>query len=106
MRLRIGVLAGLGGLALVGLAGSAARAGERGSAIEAEAECGPGFLAVPGTRTCLRLAGQVRSDVGARMPGSDGRVRPQAGGRVTLDARTQTEHGPVRVVLQAGTGPR
>ena len=93
------------GLALAAFAGiAAAQAGERPLAPDSNAHCGPGFTAVPGTRTCLRLGGQVRSDVAVGRSAASGSARPEVSGRVTLDARTATEHGPVRVFIQAGTG--
>lgn len=73
---------------LVGAAGS-------GSA------CAPGFQPIEGTRTCVRIGGQVRAEAvagrGQRRPlGADGRVR--------FEARTQTDYGPARAVIQVRGG--
>lgn len=73
---------------------------------------GPGFVEVPGTRTCIRIGGRVRAEAG----GGTGRVSrddiaaPRASGRVSVDTRTDTDYGPVRTFVrmragQPGTGP-
>ncbi|WP_210496284.1 porin [Microvirga antarctica] len=76
--------------------------------VESERVCasqGAGFFSVPGTETCLRIGGRVRSDV---VMGS-GRSRlqdvsgVQTGARVTLDARTPTPYGPLRTVIRYQT---
>lgn len=95
------------------LAAEAASAGEGGalrrrpepapSALDG-ARCGPGFTELPGTRTCLRLGGRVRAEVGAGRSRAGAAVRPGVGGRVTLDARTHTEQGPLRTVIQMRAG--
>ncbi len=77
----------------------------------AERDCaalGPGFAPVPGTRTCLRVSGRVRADAvasSARSRGEDA-ARLEHGARVRLDARTRTDYGPLRVVIDAGVGGR
>ncbi len=77
----------------------------------AERDCaamGPGFAPVPGTQTCLKLGGRVRADAVAGTAGSRaaGATRLEHGARIRLDARTRTEYGPLRVVIDAGVGGR
>ncbi|MGO4704319.1 porin [Microvirga sp. 2MCAF38] len=64
--------------------------------------CMPGFTSVPGTRTCLRVSGRIRSDVvmGGPSSRSHDNTRIASDGRLTFDARTQTEYGPLRVVIR------
>ena len=65
-------------------------------------EYGPGFFRQPGSSTCLRVSGQVRGEAGIRQRGSA--LQDSTGfssrARVMLDARTQTELGPVRLVFR------
>jgi hypothetical protein len=78
---------------------SAARAGSC-------AAQGPGFTRLPGTETCLRVGGRVRSEVstqGTRAHGSDS-VAFGAQGRLDLDARTATEYGPLRAFVRIKGG--
>ncbi len=77
----------------------------------AERDCaalGPGFAPVPGTATCLKLGGRVRADAVASSARSraEGTTRLEHGVRVRLDARTRTDYGPLRVVIDAGVGGR
>lgn len=67
--------------------------------------CDPGFAPIAGTRTCVKVGGQVRSEASvgkgrARAMGADARVR--------LEARTMTDYGPARGVIEmrAGNIPR
>lgn len=81
------------GLGLAGLAASTFPA----------AACPPGFLALQGSDTCVRISGRVRADTvigSSRSRGSDS-VRTGAGGRIQLDLRKQTEYGPLRAVIRA-----
>ncbi len=65
-------------------------------------EYGPGFFRQPGSSTCLRISGQVRGEAGVRQRGSA--MQDSTGfssrARVMLDARTQTELGPLRLVFR------
>ena len=65
-------------------------------------EYGPGFFRQPGSLTCLRISGQVRGEAGLRQRGSS--FQDSTGfssrARVLLDARTQTELGPLRLVFR------
>lgn len=71
---------------------------------------GPGFLEVPGTSTCIRVSGRIVTDVtgGTRRVSREDVVGLGASGSVALDARTNTEYGPVRgyVRMRAGQGTR
>jgi hypothetical protein len=104
-------LTGIVALALVG-AGSAALGAElpakSAAAVEPVRACtsqGAGFFSVPGSETCVKVSGRVRSDylVGqarSRVQDSSGFV---TGGRVQLDARTPTPYGPLRAVVRYDT---
>ena len=70
---------------------------------------GPGFYQIPGSSTCVRIAGRVASDYTA---GSRRAARDEAGGfrsegRVSLDTRTDTAYGPLRsfVRVRVRSGP-
>ncbi len=75
----------------------------------AKAACpsGPGFVAVPGSDTCLRLSGRVAAGatVGRHQPAGSG-AGTGAEGRLSIDARTATEAGPVRAFVRLGAGQR
>lgn len=66
---------------------------------------GPGFAPIPGADTCVRVSGRVRSevDVGSqRSVGGygGGGARLNAEARAALDARTETDAGPLRTVVR------
>lgn len=69
---------------------------------------GPGFIMLPGTTTCVRIAGRVSAQATAasRRVSRDDIVGLGATGRVSLDARSDTPYGPVRgyVRMRAGQG--
>lgn len=82
----------------------------RATASEAKAqpcpEQGPGFVRMPGSATCLRLSGRAAGGIAVRS-GRDGTAaRPEADGRFALDARTDTDLGPLRTYVRVGTGRR
>jgi Porin subfamily len=62
---------------------------------------GPGFQALPGTTTCVRMSGHVRgeADVASRRSGSLGSSL-NAEARATMDARTGAGDWPLRGVVQ------
>ena len=75
------------------------------ASVEPQRSCvtqGTGFFSVPGTETCLRVSGRVRSEYRY--------VQPQrrfqdasgfrSGARVQLDARTPTPYGTLRTVIR------
>lgn len=66
---------------------------------------GPGFVAVSGTTTCMRVGGRVRAGA-TSAPGRapDGAGAFGAGGRVSVDTRTETGVGPVRTFVRVGAG--
>jgi hypothetical protein len=69
---------------------------------------GPGFVAVPGSDTCLRLSGRVAAGAAAanrRGPAEPG-AEPRLGGHLSVDARTATEAGPVRAFVRLDAGQR
>jgi hypothetical protein len=59
--------------------------------------CMPGFVALSGTRTCVKVSGRVRSEFVTGRAWNGG-LRSE--GRIGLDARTMTEHGPLRAVIR------
>jgi len=66
---------------------------------------GAGFFYIPGTQTCLRVAGRARFETEFVTPknqndGNGGGVGYRAIGRIALDARTQSEYGPVRAFVR------
>jgi hypothetical protein len=73
-------------------------------------EHGPGFARIAGSDACVRISGRVRAEAttGTKRVSRDDIAGLGASGRVTLDARANTEFGPVRGVisLKSGTGPR
>lgn len=63
---------------------------------------GAGFVTAPGGGTCVRLSGRVAADLIAR-PEGERRARIVAPtGRIAIDARTETEYGPVRTFVRMG----
>jgi hypothetical protein len=63
----------------------------------ADAACahkGRGFVQVPGTMTCVKVAGQAVAEADAAGGGRRSRVR--VGGTVSMDVRSDTALGPVR----------
>lgn len=103
MSLRAAALALLAGLA----APAALASGPPDLAAGACAGYGPGFAPVPGTRTCLKVGGRVRSEAGIG-GGRAGRVEHRArfgtAARLRAEAVTPTELGPFRAVIEVGAG--
>jgi len=63
----------------------------------ADAACahkGRGFVQVPGTMTCVKVAGRAVAEADAAR--GDRGSRMSAGGTVSMDVRTDTALGPVR----------
>ncbi|EIM28528.1 porin [Microvirga lotononidis] len=74
------------------------------SQAQAASACPPGFAMLQASDTCVRISGQVRGETllgSSRQRASDS-VQTQAGGRVRLDVRKQTEYGPLRAVISVG----
>ncbi|WP_375462892.1 porin [uncultured Methylobacterium sp.] len=67
---------------------------------------GAGFVRVPGSPTCIRLSGRVAAGADLRA-GRDGTVAvPMTVGRFAIDARTDSDLGPVRTFVRIGNGRR
>jgi hypothetical protein len=103
--------AGCLGACLVVLAGPAAALDLALPPIPAPcAAQGPGFAAqgtgIGGTQTCLRIGGRVRAEAGTapRRPGREAPSPVRASGRLSIDARTPTELGPVRTFIRLHGG--
>lgn len=69
---------------------------------------GPGFVEVPGTSTCMRVGGRVRSEytTGTRQVSRDQIAGFGTSGRVSVDTRTDTAYGPLRSYVRVGVGSR
>lgn len=67
---------------------------------------GRGFVQVPGTATCMRIGGRLRGEAqtGKRRISADEIASFRNEGRLSLDARTQTDYGPVRTFVRIRGG--
>ncbi len=74
---------------------------------------GPGFIEVPGSTTCIRIGGRVRADydLGGRGRVARDRLAPAdriggfgTGARLTVETRTDTELGPLRLIYRMDAG--
>lgn len=77
------------------------------AAVYAANQYGEGFFTIPGTQTCLRLGGMARLDAGASGPqrgGSANRYGTAVIGRLSADARTQTDWGVLRSFIRLQLG--
>jgi hypothetical protein len=63
---------------------------------------GTGFFTIPGTDTCLRIAGRARGEIRYLEPGAraDDAIGFRARARIALDARTRTSFGLLRAKTQ------
>ncbi|UMY17968.1 porin [Methylobacterium organophilum] len=72
--------------------------------MEACPEYGAGFGRIPGTSTCLRLSGRLAAD--AALGHTSGSAARPLQGRVSVDARSSSDYGPVRSFVRIGGGIR
>ncbi|MGO4571403.1 porin [Microvirga sp. 2TAF3] len=75
-----------------------------GPAIAAQpSACPPGFSALQGSDTCVRVSGRMRAEsvIGSARTRGSNAFQSGASGRVQLDVRKQTEYGPLRAVIRA-----
>nr|WP_246736171.1 porin [Enterovirga sp. DB1703] len=99
----LGLLLGASGLAL---------AAEPWVAPEVAKPCphyGPGWIAVQGSSTCVRIGGRVVADftAGGKAGPEVRREMPRGfgtGARVTLESRTETELGPLHLIYRMDAG--
>jgi hypothetical protein len=104
-RIRLAGFFALGLLAPCVPALGAELAARNAAAVEPNRACarqGAGFFSIPGSETCLRVSGRVRSDyriapVRSRFQDTSGF---RTGARVQLDARTPTPYGMLRTVIR------
>ena len=63
---------------------------------------GAGFFYIPGTETCLRVAGRVRAEFRYLEPSdrSQDAIGFRARGRIQLDSRTATAYGLLRTFVR------
>lgn len=82
------------------------RAEPQARRLEACPTMGSGFVRLPGSRTCLRLSGRAAANLDMQAGRQGAIARPDAAGRIAVDARTETDLGPVRTYLRVGTRHR
>jgi Porin subfamily len=82
--------------------GKALTAKPNAQALQPCPEHGPGFVRTPGGGACVRVGGRVRveAQAGTRRIPNDAVTGLRAGGRLDLDARAQTDYGPVRAFVR------
>lgn len=100
MRLQI-----LGLAVMAGAASTPLLAADRFPVEPAARSCpgyGPGFVEVPGTSTCIRIGGRVRSEfgVGTNRTASAGTTGFRNSGQISMDTRTSTAYGPLRTFVR------
>lgn len=83
-----------------------ARAEPRVHGLETCPALGGGFVRLLGSRTCLRLSGRAAAGLDVQAGRGGAAARPDAGGRFAVDARTETDLGPVRTFVRVGSGHR
>lgn len=66
---------------------------------------GAGFVRTPVGSTCVRVSGRVRAGADLAI-GRDVTTAPTAAGRFAIDARTESDLGPVRTYVRIGNGRR
>jgi hypothetical protein len=115
------LLGAAAGIAAIGAAQAADLPMTKGEAVEYVKVCsafGPGFFYIPGSDTCLKIAGEIRADYRFYNQSGDGvrgrNFNPDSynqtrnnlttafntEARVSFDARTQTEYGLLRSFFQ------
>lgn len=70
--------------------------------MEACPEQGAGFARIPGTATCVRVSGRIAAGIDM----GRGRSAAPVHGRFSVDARSDTDLGPVRSFLRIDAGHR
>jgi hypothetical protein len=98
-------LGSVAGLAAVAGAQAADLPARKAAAVEYVRVCstyGAGFFYIPGTETCLRVAGRVRAEYQYLEPQfrEDASIGFRARGRVQLDSRTATAYGLLRAFVR------
>src|SRR5271169_104940 len=62
---------------------------------------GPGFFYIPGSDTCIKIGGRARFEyVNFQQYGRGSDSSFRAAGRITVDARTQTDFGLLRAFIR------
>lgn len=67
---------------------------------------GPGFVRLPGSKSCTRISGRVAAGADLRARQGATAVAPAAAGRVAIDNRTDSDLGEVRTFIRIGNGRR
>ena len=98
------LLASAAGLAAVATASAADLPSKKAAPVEYVKVCpafGPGFFYIPGSETCLKISGNVWVEGMWAQPytKSQDTIGTRVQGRITLDARTNTEYGLLRTVV-------
>src|SRR3954447_1813049 len=105
MMMRTLLLGAAAGLVTVGAAQAADLPMTKAEAVEYVKVCtefGEGFFYIPGTETCLKIAGEVRANYqfDDREGRNDDVTNFNSQGRIKFDARTSTEYGILRSYFQ------
>ena len=98
------LLASAAGLAAVATASAADLPSKKAAPVEYVKVCpafGPGFFYIPGSETCLKISGNVWVEGMWAQPYTKAQdtLGTRVQGRITLDARTNTEYGLLRTVV-------
>ncbi len=93
------------GLFWIGGAGAADLPSRKAAPVEYVRVCseqGAGFFYIPGSETCLKVAGRIRAELRFEEPFSrgDNTTRMRGRGYLTLDSRTSTEWGMLRATTR------
>ncbi|MCG7391391.1 porin [Microvirga sp. ACRRW] len=99
------LLGSVAGLAAIAGAQAADLPAKKAAAVEYVRVCstyGEGFFYIPGTDTCLRVAGRVRAEYRYAEPDTrfDDSIGFRARGRIQLDSRTATAYGLLRTFVR------
>lgn len=66
----------------------------------------PGFVRMPGARSCTRLSGRVSAGIDGRVNRDGPATAPMVAGRIAIDNRADTDLGEVRTYVRIGNGRR
>lgn len=67
---------------------------------------GPGFVRLPGSRSCTRISGRVAAGADLRAGPGATTLAPAAAGRLAIDSRTDSDLGEIRTYVRIGNGRR
>lgn len=67
---------------------------------------GPGFVRLPGSRSCTRISGRVAAGADLRARPGVATLAPAASGHLAIDNRTDSDLGEIRTYVRIGNGRR